>query len=723
MTLHRWIGRGLLAAALIAVLPSLAEAQRTPLYQSGLPSPRDLLISTSNGIAERAPGLNGDVNGRGANPFSITDNNGLGLCSTSAVTTGNHSKWCLGHTAAGDAVLRLTNSGTAAGAVLDIDGTTYPMTGTVNGMPFVADNAALSALPTTNAAAITRLDFGGGFGAPPLVYTASGSACSLNAGAGDGGSQVPSSDAKCWLAKFPSSGRDVRWFGARTASSNNASVIQAAFTSLAGAGGTIFMAERYPTTDKVSYTLTEAYSRLRVHGGGGLASTSADGGLRIVINTPVAAEIGCYSASVDIDIEMVTATAGGGNALDVDAETSCVLPTPPLSTIKLYARGGSQTAYWTRAARLHKVSNVNITGMSAGRFNTPWIGGDILVEGDEPDGQYAVGINFTGFFFSKVGNGILYGDYLQGVTVNQSNFTEVQRCAIEITAGATGFREMLQVFNSQFGFNNDAYYCANDNMSETLWNGNLFLLANGVTGLNFGPFFAVGNTFVNNQCVQMQFASVAEESCVVFGAGGDLVTDGNIYKNSGTGVNVTGVDSSVKIGSADRTAVSAISTRPVLVANNGPTEFLELPAYLNPRDFGAACLGASDANDDHDGLAYMAGLVGMTRITLYPEMVCRLRSDLTLGFPVEGFGTGGISIDSGVTLTLASGAHGPATMFAGAGTVAGASIQLQLGSGFDEAFWGDEIRLPNLPAATGSGERKVCQVTATGQLKQGASCP
>jgi hypothetical protein len=57
-----------------------------------------------------------------------------------------------------------------------------------------------------------RDDFSPGFGAPPLWYSKSAGACSLNGGVGDGGSQVPSIDGNCWVASF-NGPPDVREWG------------------------------------------------------------------------------------------------------------------------------------------------------------------------------------------------------------------------------------------------------------------------------------------------------------------------------------------------------------------------------------------------------------------------------------------------------------------------------------------------------------------------------
>ncbi len=92
----------------------------------------------------------------------------------------------------------------------------------------VANDAQLSALSSTYAPQVLRSGFAVLGDSPPVVFTSSGSACSLNAGAGDGGSQVPSSDGKCWIGSY--SGKvDVTDFGAdKTGVADSAPAINAA---------------------------------------------------------------------------------------------------------------------------------------------------------------------------------------------------------------------------------------------------------------------------------------------------------------------------------------------------------------------------------------------------------------------------------------------------------------------------------------------------------------
>ncbi|WP_175952883.1 hypothetical protein [Burkholderia sp. BCC0405] len=81
-------------------------------------------------------------------------------------------------------------------------------------VPHVANLAALQGMSTANSSTYYRDGYtstgdGGG-----TTYVSSGSACSLNSGNGDNGSQVKSADGKCWLAVLSPFGADIRIWGA-----------------------------------------------------------------------------------------------------------------------------------------------------------------------------------------------------------------------------------------------------------------------------------------------------------------------------------------------------------------------------------------------------------------------------------------------------------------------------------------------------------------------------
>lgn len=104
--------------------------------------------------------------------------------------------------------------------------------GGINGTAQSANLAALLAASTATHPQALRLNYVNPGDSPPVLYTASNSACSLNAGAGDNGSQVPSANGKCWIAIPPASGWDVRIFGALCdGSTDDSTPIQSAITA------------------------------------------------------------------------------------------------------------------------------------------------------------------------------------------------------------------------------------------------------------------------------------------------------------------------------------------------------------------------------------------------------------------------------------------------------------------------------------------------------------
>ena len=78
----------------------------------------------------------------------------------------------------------------------------------------VPTNAALQSLPSTSYPSVTRLGFSSPGDGGQAIYVPSGSACSLNGGDGDNGSQVRSADGLCWIADFSLGPVSVKVFGA-----------------------------------------------------------------------------------------------------------------------------------------------------------------------------------------------------------------------------------------------------------------------------------------------------------------------------------------------------------------------------------------------------------------------------------------------------------------------------------------------------------------------------
>lgn len=83
-------------------------------------------------------------------------------------------------------------------------------------LPHVPNNAALQRLASTATPVVVRDSFVTYGDAPPLMYYASGSPCTLSTygpASGDNGSQTKSADGKCWLASFEGAGADGAEWG------------------------------------------------------------------------------------------------------------------------------------------------------------------------------------------------------------------------------------------------------------------------------------------------------------------------------------------------------------------------------------------------------------------------------------------------------------------------------------------------------------------------------
>lgn len=112
----------------------------------------------------------------------------------------------------------VVNSTITNARIASFNATNLGASGTVS----AANNAALSAMASSAASFVTRYGYASAFDGPSVVYASSGSACSIGAGAGDGGSQVASSDGKCWLAQFGGTANAASFgaFPANSASAN-----------------------------------------------------------------------------------------------------------------------------------------------------------------------------------------------------------------------------------------------------------------------------------------------------------------------------------------------------------------------------------------------------------------------------------------------------------------------------------------------------------------------
>jgi len=258
-----------LLAALIFLIPE-SQAQGV-IQQYGSLFAGDSIMSQGNNRAVDA-GNSSVPTLPGTRPvgFGVV-NSGLGFCQWSP-DPGANTAWnqlCWGFNSSGAGVINYSNINTATNSLLlqvngntdltlsniGATGTTQPCSDnsallatdaythncvSITGGITAASNSVLETIPSTATTSVVRLGFTTAGDAPPLQFISSNSACSLNSGAGDGGSQVPSADSKCWLAQFSATGADWREWGVKfDNSTDNSAALQAADTWAAANAGTL----------------------------------------------------------------------------------------------------------------------------------------------------------------------------------------------------------------------------------------------------------------------------------------------------------------------------------------------------------------------------------------------------------------------------------------------------------------------------------------------------
>jgi len=211
---------------------------------------------------------------------------------------------------------------------------------------------------------VWRLTYGNGNGAPPLFYQPSNSACSLNAGAGDNGSQVQSADGKCWLAQFPIGVADPREFGADPTGTNDSS---AAFSSAAAATGNVqFPPGTFKLASPVTYNFSTCPGQLHIVGAGPGKTILLPSGDGLYIN------YNCLANSIGIEeLSFRAAGHGGHTALVVQNTNSEVNGSPMQSQIRHVEFSGADACdgdYWSYEVVIHSVGGILFD-------NDVWCGG------------------------------------------------------------------------------------------------------------------------------------------------------------------------------------------------------------------------------------------------------------------------------------------------------------------------------------------------------------
>jgi len=240
--------------------------------------------------------------------------------------------------------------------------------------------------------------------------------------------------------------------GAGDGVTDNVTPLMLAFAALGATGGQIyFPAGKYKFSSNVALTFPTGQFSVSIVGDGSDATIltwpSAHGGLTFNYQT--------IASSFHIrDLSLTTGTTDGGNALTLNLPLSVAGPAITASSdiVRVTFRGDDAYAgvdYWTTGLNIANVSNINVDSCAFFGAASP-AGQGIYIVGLPSSSTYAVVLNVAKSDFNWLNTGLLYGSYVQGITVDQGNFTG-NISGIKSAVGETGVLAQLGVSNSQFG--------------------------------------------------------------------------------------------------------------------------------------------------------------------------------------------------------------------------------------------------------------------------------
>lgn len=232
---------------------------------------------------------------------------------------------------------------------------------------------------------------------------------------------------------------------------DSAAALAAALMSLPATGGCIFFPPgTYLFSSAVSFELPGGAFSVSLWGSGTDATIlnwpSAGGGLAFSYSG--------ISNSVHLrDLSITTGQPDGGTAvtLSMSAAVANVGVAATSDMFRVTIRGDDGyggTDYWSTGISISNVSAVQVDTLTVSGSHSQQ-GTGTVITGLPASGTFAVLLNIAKSNYVFLATGLVYGSFVQGVTVDQTNFTFVTT-GISSAAGETGALVQLAVSNSQF---------------------------------------------------------------------------------------------------------------------------------------------------------------------------------------------------------------------------------------------------------------------------------
>jgi hypothetical protein len=328
---------------------------------------------------------------------------------------------------------------------------------------------------------------------------------------------------------------NILWFGGfSSGSSDNTSALNSALAALPSGGGEIFFPPgKYQFDNMITYTIPSGPFSVSFVGAGADVTTlywPSTSGITVNASSP--------SHSVHFrDLSITTGTAGGNYGIQLNNSV-------PLGNfaqsdlVRMTFRGdySGSDCYWTYAVAVSGLCNIAYDTLLIYGYNQN--GGGISLQGNSSESPYfsiVHNISKCGFFALQIG--LLYGQYVQGVTVSQCNFTNGST-GISVPAGIPSAEgpSQLAISNSQFNCSENQVYIQSPISGLYVTGNNLYI----PTTFNGFQFTATGNlaTFQGNT-----FSGTAgSPSATGIGVGAlffNSTVIGNVFNSLNVGVNLT----------------------------------------------------------------------------------------------------------------------------------------------------------------------------------------
>ena len=346
-----------------------------------------------------------------------------------------------------------------------------------------------------------------------------------------------------WIVRFTSAWTCAQgipanpvWWGADpTGTNDSTSAFNSAAAAFGTTGGSIaFPAGKFKFLSQPTITFPATSYSITITGAGQDATIlywpNTSGGIPLAFSS-------CMNSIHIRDLSFTTGVANGGTAVALSQTANC--------TGAKYAQndffrvtfrgddGGAATDYWTKGVSISAVWAVNFdTIMTWGSSGN--LGKGITLVGTGSN-NYSIEINIDKSIFQNAAEGIEYGNYVQGVNVNMSNFNGPNGITID---GTSGTLSQLFISNDQFNNSNTAINALAQIYNLQVVNSQFFVSASGI-GIEVGTDLQAASQISNNWFIgQSSSANIGIQENAPGFAGGTVI--GNIFDALIYGLNVNG---------------------------------------------------------------------------------------------------------------------------------------------------------------------------------------